>query len=157
MQTFEFGSVSGSTFAFYCFLLLTAGIGWAVYHLLIHASARRWQFRTFGEARRLPAAGFGALLTAVLFATVYFSMLDGFYRMEVGGNELRLGYILPKRTLVLRRAEVSESVRRPSYKGRWVLVLYEKHGQNFESTPAGYVEVLKAWQHLNAYLQAPKS
>ena len=99
----------------------------------------------------------GAGTALMVFLGIYFSSLDGFYRLDMGknGQEIHLDYILPKRTLILRRSEIAEVRRVPSYKGRWQLVLYTPTGARFTSARASYADARKAWQFLNTQLDSP--
>ena len=155
MENFSFGSTSGSVFAFYFFLLLALFIGFGVYRLLqeprlkrlLRPSMPRWQ-----------GVVIGAGVAIVVFLGIYFSALDGFYRLEVqqNGEEIRLDYILPQRTLIFKRSDIAEARRLPSYKSLWQLVLYTPSGAQFTSARGGYADVRKAWDYLNAHLDSPK-
>ena len=149
MESFSFGSIQGSTFAFYFFLLFALLIGFAIYRLLLHPRLIQI-FRS--STPKLAALAIGAGIAVLVFLGVYFSSLDGFYGLEIreNGQEIRLDYILPKRTLTLRRSKIAEVRRVPSFKGRWQLILYTPTGEQFTSARADYASTRTAWEHLNA-------
>jgi hypothetical protein len=151
MQSFSFGSVSGSTFAFYLFLLFAILIGTAIYGILLQPQMRNL-FRL--SRPRLQALAIGGGVALLVILGFYFSSLDGFYRLETSenGQEIRLEYILPRRSLALRRSAVAEARRTPSYKGLWQLVLYTPTGAKFSSARADYASIRKAWEYLNTRL-----
>ena len=148
MESFSFGSASGSTFAFYFFLLLALFIGFAIYRLLLEPRLNRM---LPSSMPKLQAFAIGAGAALLVFLGIYFSSLDGFYRLDVGknGQEICLDYILPKRALILRQSEITEVRRVPGYKGRWQLVLYTPTGAQFTSARANYADAREAWQFLN--------
>jgi len=158
MHSFRFGSVSGATFAFYFFTAVSLFIGYAVYRLLRYAHDRKPAFRPWAVAKPWQASLTGVFVSILIFLTVYFSSLNGFYRMDLEGDEVRLHYILPQRALVLRRAEIAEVTRAPSYKGLWRMVIYTQNGVKFESARDGYRQVRQAWIQLNQPMenQPPK-
>jgi len=147
-SAYSFGSTSGSTFAFYLFLLISIFIGVAVYALLSHPRARVFLAVPWTTASRLasPFVAFG--VAALVFLAVYFSSLDGFYQLQAGNKEVRLLYILPRRIVILRSNELSEARREQSFKGRWRLILYTPSGQRLASANASYADVKKAWECL---------
>jgi hypothetical protein len=153
MESFSFGSASGSTFAFYFFLVFALLIGSAIYRLLLSSRLNKI-FRP--SMPRLQALAIGTSIALMVFLGIYFSSLDGFYRLEIreNGQEIRLGYILPKRTLTLRRSTIAEVRRVPSYKGRWQLILYTPTGAQFTSARADYASTRKAWEYLNTRLDS---
>jgi len=51
-MTLQFGSASGSIFAFFFFLLIAGFIGFAIYALLAHPRFRRPEARAWGAASR---------------------------------------------------------------------------------------------------------
>jgi hypothetical protein len=148
MGSFSFGSVPGSTFAFYFFLLIALLIGFAIFRLLVEPRLTKVIQQSIPKALALAiAAGFAL----IVFLGIYFSSLDGFYRMEIG-QQVRLDYILPKRTILLNRSEIAEARRVPSYKGCWRLVLYTPSGAQFTSAQADYASTRKAVEYLEAQL-----
>jgi putative copper export protein len=155
MESFSFGSTSGSTFAFYFFLLLALFVGFAIYRLLLEPRLNKMLRPSMP---RVKALLIGAAIALLVFLGIYFSSLDGFYQLNIraNGEEIRLGYILPKRTLTLRRSEIAEVRRVPSYKGRWQLILYTGTGAQFTSAHADYASTRKAWEYLRSQLELPE-
>lgn len=153
---FEFGSVSGSTVAFCVFLGISLFIGFGVYYLLTRPEKRRAHFRRWPALQRRWAAPIGLLLTLLLFGWIYFDVIHGFYRLEVGENELRLTYILPKYTVAVPFDRLGEVARERDQRGarvHWRLVVYTKTGAHYTSAQSGYAEVKDAWQRINAFLE----
>jgi hypothetical protein len=131
-------------------------IGFAFYTLLLHPRVRGILWASIS---RLQALTIGAGIFILVFLSVYFGSLDGFYQMDVrkNGEEILLGYILPRRTLILTRKEIAEVKRVPSFKGRRQLVLYSSSGTPFASARAAYPEVRRAFERVNYFLNlAPK-
>ena len=148
MGSFSFGSVPGSTFAFYFFLLIALFMGFAIYRLLVEPRLAKI---TQQAIPRLLALAIGAGFALLVFLGIYLSSLDGFYRMEIG-QQVRLDYILPRRTIFLNRGEIAEVRRVPSYKGRWRLVLYTPSGAQFTSAQADYASTRKAFAYMETQL-----
>ena len=153
MQSFAFGSVSGSTFAFYFFLLLALFTGFAICRILLEP---RFQKILGKSIPRWQALAMGSGIAQLVIAGVYFSSLNGFYRLEIDetGQEIHLQYILPARILILRRSAIAESRRFPSHKNLWQLVLYTPSGAQYSSARTDYASARKAWEYLNAHLDA---
>jgi hypothetical protein len=156
MVSFSFGSVSGSTFAFYFFLVISFFLGGAIYRLLQEPRLGG----TRGTARRRLSLAIGAGVGGLVFLGIYFNSLGGFYRLDVlqGGEQIHLAYILPSRTITLSQRDIAEIRRVPSFKSRWQLVLYTPAGAQFTSAHANYPDALKAWAYLTAHLNTtPKA
>ena len=150
---YAFGSISGSTFAFYFFLAISLVIGIGTYTLLVHPEIRNILFHEWSpRIARVVSLGFSAFLGLAVFLAVYFTSLDGFYRMRLREGGLQVDYILPKRTLTFAKGSIAEAQREPTFKQRWRLVLYTPSGQRFESTNASYSDVKKAWECLRLEL-----
>jgi hypothetical protein len=153
MESFTFGSASGTTFAFYFFLSIAVFIGIAIYRLLLEPRLNKWFHPSMS---RLQAGMIGASIALMVFLGIYFCALDGFYHLEIAenGQEIRLGYILPKRTLSLQRSMIAEVRRVPAYKGRWQLILYTPAGAEFTSARADYASTRTAWEFMNTQLNS---
>ena len=135
---YSFGSVSGSVFAFYLFLAISALIGISTYALLAHPKLRRVWFREWTGTTRLASMTVAALLGLMVLLSVYFSSLAGFYRLESTGRDIRL---------------ISEVRREPAFRGRWRLDLYTPTGAQFTSANASYAEVKNAGECLELRLR----
>jgi hypothetical protein len=146
----SFASTSGSTFAFYLFLALSLFIGIAVYQVLTRLLPQKLKQAT--AVSRLPALFVSGMLALLVFTSVYFSMIYGFYEMRIRGDEIHLTYILPRHTVVLRRAEVSEGIRNASYRGQWYLTIYTQSGRPYHSASSSYRSVLDGWQKVQDFL-----
>jgi hypothetical protein len=144
-QSYSFGSASGTTLAFYFFLCLAVFIGVAIYTLCTNPMVCR-----FGGAptRRATAIGVGLVASLTVFLGIYFSSLDGFYRMNIQGEEVRLIYILPERVRVLQRREIAGVTERPAYKTLWQLVIRTQSGKVFTSARSDFSRVRMARQRL---------
>jgi hypothetical protein len=152
-ESFTFGSVSGTTFAFFFFLCMALFIGFAIYELLRNPAARR-----FGgsPATRRTALIAGAALALAVFLAVYFSSLNGFYRLEVREDEFRMVFILPGRTRILQRGDIAGITSRPAYKTLWQLLLRTRSGDEFASARSDLARVRLAQQRLAPLLGAPR-
>jgi hypothetical protein len=155
MESFTFGSASGSTLAFYFFLAIGLFIGFAVYWLLAHPGARKERYRNWPAASRPTAAAIGAGVALLVILGIYFTSLDGFYKLELQGDKIQLAYILPRRAEVFRRDQIAEVRRAPSYKGLWRLELYTPSGRRIESAQGNYATVRKAWERVSIFLKPP--
>jgi len=151
-----FGSVSGSTLAFYFFLGISALVAVGTYTLLSSPKLRaKWALERT-SATRMAILAIASLFGLFVFLGVYFNSLEGFYILESRDNEIRLRYILPRRVISLPVNQVSEARREPSFKGRWRLTLYTHGGRQFVSANASYASVKLAWDCLEARLPARK-
>ncbi len=151
-QSFTFGSVSGSIFAFWFFGVVSLVVG-VVAGALVSRLAEKYAWLA-GRARPRWMAGLlGLVLAVVVFGSVYFGSLDGFYGLTVRGEEIQLHYILPERTLLLKRDGIAEGRAEPSYKGRWRLHLYSPAGLEFVSAHGSFAEVRAAGKFLAEYLK----
>jgi len=145
VNSFEFGSTSGSLVACILFAGVAAVIGIAVSTTVAHAVRRGWlQVRH----PRLAGTALGVMASVLVFASIYFSTIEGFYHLTTTPTTFELTYILPERKVTLPLVELSEITRVPTYKSRWKLVLYTRTGQRFESAQASYPDVLAAWTSL---------
>jgi hypothetical protein len=151
MESFSFGSVSGSTFAFYFFMLIAGFIGIAIYRLLLEPRLNKMFYPSMS---RPLALSIGTGVALLVFLGIYFSSLDGFYRLEIeeAGQDVRLEYILPRRTLNLKRSMIAEARRVPAYKTRWQLILYTPTGAEYTSARSDYASTRKAWEYLSNQL-----
>jgi hypothetical protein len=145
----SFGSTSGSTVAFYFFLALSLFIGVAVYQVLTKLFPQKVKRAT--SVRRLPALFVSGMLGLLVFASVYFSMIYGFYELRIQDDKVYLTYILPRHTIMLRRSELSESIRYPAYRGRWYLTIYTQSGRPHHSAVSSYKSVLDGWQKVQNF------
>jgi hypothetical protein len=150
--SYELGSASGATVAFVVLLVLSLGISMVLYAALVRHSSRRASFQ--GE----PAiqAPFAAILCTAVFALIFGAMyattLQGFYRVELLGDEVRLHYLFPAHTVSVSRLELTQAERIPAHKGRWHLRLHTQQGATYQSALANDRAVLESWEGLTAYL-----
>ena len=147
----QFGSTAGATFAFYFFLAISIVLGVGVYQSLVKLGAQK--FPSFGKLRRGPALFVGAMLIVLVFGSVYFSMLYGFYELRISDQKIYLTYILPRHTLVLQKSELSEALRSPAYRGQWHLTLYTRSGMAYRSVASSYGSVLEGAEHIQKFLE----
>lgn len=150
---YELGSPWGATVACVVFLTLSLGISLLIYAVLVRRSSRRKLFQ--GEpAIQVP---FAALLStgvfALLFGVLYATTLQGFYRVELLEDAVRLHYLFPAHTVTVSRLELTDAERIPVHKGRWHLRLRTQHGDTYQSALANDRAVLESWEGLNAYLE----
>ena len=149
---YSFGSVSASTFAFWFFMAISLVISLGNYSLLANPKIRRVLVREWTPLARLALWGFSVLLGLVIFLSVYFTSLDGFYRLRVRDGGIQAEYILPARIVAFPKGGIAEIRRKPTFKQRWRLIFYTAGGQRFESANAGYAEVKSAWDCLGVEL-----
>jgi hypothetical protein len=133
VDTFEFGSVSGSAFAFVFFLILSAAIGCMIYTLLAHPRFRRLDSRELGKAPPRAAIVIGASFALTIFLAIYFTAINGFYRLNIDGDMIRLHYILPARTYSVRRDDIVKLERVPGNRLMWRLRLETREGVHYQS------------------------
>jgi hypothetical protein len=146
----SFGSASGSTFAFYFFLALSVFIGLGVYLILTRLLPQK--IKQVGPVKPFPALLVSGMLALLIFASVYLSMIYGFYELRIQDDEVHLTYILPRHTVVLRRSELSEGMRDPAYRGQWYLTIYTQSGRPYRSVASSYRSVLEGWQKVQDFL-----
>jgi hypothetical protein len=154
---YELCSASGATVALCLLLLLALGISLVIYAVLVRRPSRQGPFL---GGPTLPAPLAAVLCTVVfglVFGAMYGTTLQGFYRVELLDEEVRLHYLFPAHTVTLSRIELSQAERVPSHKGRWHLRLRTHQGLTYESTLANDRAVLESWQGVNAYLDSPDS
>lgn len=152
MEIYELCSASGATVALLVLLLLALGVS-----LLLYAGLMRWPSRRtpFPGTPGLPAP-LAAVLSAgvfgLLFCALYAATLQGFYRVELLEDEVRLLYLFPAHTVTLSRIELAQAERGSSH-----LRLRTHQGITYESALANESAVLESWQGVSAYLDSPAS
>ena len=154
---YELCSASGATVALCVLLLLALGVSLVIYAMLMRWPSRRALFQ---DGMNMPPPLAAVLCTgvfALLFGAMYATTLQGFYRVELLGEEVRLHYLFPAHTVTLSRIELAQAERVPSHKGRWHLRLRTHQGTTYESALANDRAVLESWQGVNAYLDSPVS
>ncbi|WP_224371927.1 hypothetical protein [Hyalangium versicolor] len=152
-KIYELVSPSGATVALVVLLLLSLGISMALYAALVRRSERHTPFQT-ASAIQVP---FAALLStgvfALLFGPLFATTLQGFYRVELLDDEVRLHYLFPAHTVTVSRLELTDAERVPSHKGRWHLRLRTQQGDTYQSSLANDRAVLESWEGVHAYLE----
>jgi hypothetical protein len=111
MESFTFGSVTGSTvhFLVFCGVAVLAGAG--VCALFVVPAARRPELRRFRFLRLLGlAAALG--LACVILCLAYLSTWTVFYRIDVGRDEMLLHYYLPRRSIRIPLVNLGDVMRR---------------------------------------------
>jgi hypothetical protein len=151
---YELSSPWGATVALVAFLLLSLGLSLVVYAVLVRRPSRRSPFQ--GDlAIQVP---FAALLStgvfALLFGALYATTLQGFYRVELLEDEVRLHYLFPAQTVTVSRLALTDAERIPAHKGRWHLRLRTHQGDTYQSALAHDRVVLESWEGLHAYLDS---
>jgi hypothetical protein len=148
VHAYALASASGLTFAFYFFLAFSAFVGLAVYVLLTQPSSRRSQLglATVRTSIALPVA---LLVWLVVFTGIYLSSLAGFHQVILDGDGVHLEYAVPRRSLMVRYADIGDVLRRPTYRQLWHLEIYTRTGTRFQSTPGRYAEVKAAAEDLD--------
>lgn len=108
METYSFGSLSGSTVASVLFSALAGLIALSI--RLLGASTRRDTPRAFltPQSRWSPWIT-PSIVAAMLLALVYWWLWTDFYRAELTSDSLTLRYHVPDRAVSLRRADVADA------------------------------------------------
>jgi hypothetical protein len=151
--SYELGSPSGATVAIVVFLLLSLGLAMGLYAVLVRRAQRHSAFHA-GVTVQVPfAAVLSTAVFALLFGALYATTLEGFYRVELLDDAVRLHYLFPAHTVTVSRLELTQAERIPAHKGRWHLRLRTQQGDTYESALANDRAVLQSWEGLNAYLE----
>lgn len=153
MTSYELGNPARATAAFVVFLVLSLGISLAVYAVLVRWAPRRPAFPDTSSIQVPFAALLSTAVFALLFGVLYASTLQGFYRVELLDDEVRLHYLFPAHTVTVSRLELTQAERVPAHKGRWHLRLRTFQGDTYQSALANDRAVLQSWEGLNAYLE----
>ncbi|WP_224240283.1 hypothetical protein [Hyalangium gracile] len=149
---YELVSASRATVAFVVFLLVSLGISMGVYAVLLRRAARHAPLD--GVAIQMPCAALvSTAVFALLFGVLFATTLEGFYRVELLDDEVRLHYLFPAHTVTVSRLELADAERVPSHKGRWHLRLRTQQGTTYQSALANDRAVLESWEGLHAYLE----
>jgi hypothetical protein len=143
MTSYPLASASGLTFGFYFFLALSAAVALMIYVLLTRPTVRRRELG-LGTVRKPIAAAVGVLVGITVFSGIYLGSLAGFHTVTAAADHLRLDYAIPRRSVVLRYADVGDVMRRPAYKLQWRLELYTRTGSKFESAAGSYASIKEA-------------
>jgi hypothetical protein len=152
-KIYELGSPSGATVAFVVFLILSLAISMALYVELVRRSERHSLFQTMSGIQVPFAALLSTGVFVLLFGALFATTLEGFYKVELLDDEVRLHYLFPAHTVSVSRLELSGAERVPSHKGRWHLRLRTQQGEMYESALANDRAVLESWEGLHAYLE----
>ena len=109
MMIYELCSASGATVALIVLLLFALGVSLALYAGLMSWPSRGTPFQ---DTPGLPAPLAAVLCTGVfglLFGALYATTLQGFYRVELLDDEVRLHYLFPAHTVTLSRIELAQA------------------------------------------------
>ncbi|MBY0249402.1 MAG: hypothetical protein K2Q17_17240 [Nitrospiraceae bacterium] len=152
--SWSFGDPTGWAIACGVFLMLSIGLGWAVYgisyRLLTMGSLDRRD-----QVRRWPSAMGGFLVALVIFSMLYATSLSGFLQLDYRNGQLAIHYTLPSRTVMLPFIEVMNVQEAPAFKGRWRLVLTTDTSGTHESALASYDEVRQAGAWIRRQMRQP--
>jgi hypothetical protein len=150
---YELVSASGARVACVVFLLLSVGLAAVLYAVLVRASGSRAVFREEPRVRGPVATVAGLLVFSLLFGTVYATLLNGFYRVELHEEEVLLHYLFPSHVVTLPRVELAEVERVAMLPGRWSVRLYTHQGVAYPSALAQEPSAFQSWRALHAYLE----
>lgn len=153
MTSYELGNPSRATVAFVVFLVLSLGISMVVYAVLVRRAPRPSTFPDTATIQVPFAALLSTAVFALLFGGLYATTLQGFYRVELLDDEVRLHYLFPAHTVTVSRLELNQAERIPVHEGRWHLRLHTFQGDTYQSALANDRAVLESWEGLNAYLE----
>lgn len=93
----------GNILQFWCLVIVSFLIGAATYALMAHPAARKPAFQRKKRFPRWQAVVAGGGLAGMLIIIAYRLNWAVFYRMDVRGDEIRLAYFYPQRTVALSR------------------------------------------------------
>jgi hypothetical protein len=150
---YELGSPQGATVAFIVFLVLSLALALVLYAVLVRRAARHAPFKTDSGVQVPFAALLSTAVFALLFGALYATTLQGFYRLELLDDTVRLHYLFPSHTVTVSRLELRQPERIPAHKGRWHLQLRTQKGDTYQSALANDRAVLESWEGLNAYVE----
>jgi hypothetical protein len=154
--SWSFGDPTGWAIGGGVFLMLSIGLGWAVY-------GTSYRLLTMGsldlrdQVRRWPSVMFGALVAFGIFAMLYATSLSGFSQLEHRDGQLTILYMLPERAVSLPFIEVMNVQEEPAFKGRWRLVLTTDTSGTYESALASHADVHQAGEWLRRQMSHPWS
>ncbi|MSO20404.1 MAG: hypothetical protein EXQ56_08050 [Acidobacteria bacterium] len=132
-DTIHIGSASGMLFAFVFFLAFSLTIGYVVYSLLARPETRRAEFIRMGAVSRRASLVIAGSLSGGLFVLICWTMFTGFHRIDVEGEQLRLHYLIPPRTAIIRRDELTLLEKKFAYRMVWRLSVSTLGGETYES------------------------
>jgi hypothetical protein len=143
-ETIYIGSDAGTRFALAFFAAFCAALGYVIYSLLARPETRRADFITLGAASRRTSLLIAIAASGALFAVICKAMLTGFSRIDVEGEALRLHYVLPRHSVVIRRDQLTLLEKQYAYKISWRLALTTSDLRTFESQPASGAAIEQA-------------
>ena len=135
-ETIYIASQASTRAALLFFAAVCAALGYVIYSLLARPETRRADFIRLGAAPRLTSLLFTIALSFTLFAVICKAMFSGFTRIEVEGEQLRLHYVLPSRSELIRRDQLTLLEKKYAYKVGWRLAITTQDERTFESQPA---------------------
>lgn len=143
MTEYVLASASGLRAGLGFAVALAAAIAASVYLLLTKPRFRRHELGP-GAVRRPMALVVASVLALPVVAAIYWTSIAGFHRVTLGGRDLRLGYVLPERSVIVPYNQVVRVVRRPAYKSLWRLQVYTVDGRTLQSTRGAESAVVTA-------------
>jgi hypothetical protein len=152
MTVYELSSASGATAIFLAVLVLSLGIPLGIYAVLVRHFSRHALFHGGPTLPPFLAAILCTALFGLLVKVMHAHALQGFYRVELLGSEVRLHSLFPARTVTLSRGELTQVERVPSLLGGGHLRLRTAQGTTYESMLASEDAVSESWKGLSASL-----
>ncbi len=149
---YELSSAAGSTGVFLAVLLLSFGLAMGLYAAIIRYSSRRALFQGWHTFPPITAAILCTAVFGLLLKVMHATTLEGFSRVELLDNEVRLSSLFPPRMVTLRRGELAQAEHVSTLLGLGRLRLRTGEGTTYESSLAHQSAVREAWKGLNAYL-----
>ncbi|HVG63013.1 MAG TPA: hypothetical protein VNA24_30900 [Hyalangium sp.] len=152
MTVYELSSASGATAIFLAVLVLSLGIPLGLYAVLVRYFSRHALFHSGPTIPPFMAAILCTALFGLLFKMMYATALQGFYRVELLDNEVRLHSLFPARTVTLPRGELAHVERVSASLGLGHLRLRTEQGTTYESMLTSEDAVRESWKGLCAYV-----
>jgi hypothetical protein len=139
MDSLQFGSASGSLFAFAFFSGFAAAIGWIIFRLMDRTAATPWDVPSPYTQRRARVV-ISTLVVLPILAAVYSWLWTSFYRLDSTPEGIRLTYFMPTRQVNLIYADIERVYWRRQAKGGDVLVITTRDGRYFEGAGVRLLE-----------------
>lgn len=153
-MSWSFGDETGWMVGAGAFLAIALGVGWGVYV----GSHRLFSMGSLDLGRpvsRRPSIVLGVLVGVSVFSSFYFTALSGFTRLDYRDGQLIMGYILPAHTVSVSFLEVMNVQEKPTYKGRWRLVLITDIHGSYESALSWQADVHQVAEWLRREMRQP--
>jgi hypothetical protein len=152
MTIYELSSASGATVVFVAMWVLSLAIALGLYALIVRYASNRELFQGGPAVPPFLAAILCTVLFGLLFKGMHATALQGFYRIELLDNEVRLHSLFPAHTVTLSRDELAQAECVSAVQGLGYLRLHTVQGTTYKSMLVSERAVRESWTGINAYL-----